>query len=536
MKNKMLAGTFWMSFGSIFSRVLGVLYIIPWLLMLGSVQNQYSAQALYNTAYTPYGLFLVLGTSGIPTAISRKIAIYNAQNRFLDSKKLFQSALLFMAISGLICGGLFFILAPLIAAASPIVNKSAATTVIRSLVPALLILPLMSVTRGWFQGNQDMKPFGLSQLLEQFIRVIFILLATFTSYTLLRQSLTTAIALSTFAAFIGALASLSYLYYYLRSQSGIYRQLSAESLPAKPAKNLRLFKNIFKEALPFVFVGSGITLGQLIDQFTFMQIMAQSTHWTQTQIQNLFTLFSANPNKITTVIISLALAIAETTLPILAGAQHNQKKVSQIIEDNFKLLFGLLTPTVITLSALAGPINTIFFGYNIRGSHLMSFAIMISFILAIFTDILTSLQAVGKHRIAVLLLVIGLLIKILIQYPLINLFYDYGALLATAIAFGVPAVLAVHFLLQECSVTRNFANLTTLVKINAIYIVVIIILQWLSSLISLSNTRITQFVFCSIFTLIAGVIYWWLLSFSGLSVQFLHLKKRYQPKHLKNRS
>ena len=56
MKNKLLSGTFWMMLGSILSRVLGIIYLIPWLMMIGSPSDQNAAQAIFNAAYTPYAL------------------------------------------------------------------------------------------------------------------------------------------------------------------------------------------------------------------------------------------------------------------------------------------------------------------------------------------------------------------------------------------------------------------------------------------------------------------------------------------------
>ena len=58
MKNKLLSGTFWMMLGSILSRILGIIYLIPWLMMIGSPSDQNAAQAIFNAAYTPYALFL----------------------------------------------------------------------------------------------------------------------------------------------------------------------------------------------------------------------------------------------------------------------------------------------------------------------------------------------------------------------------------------------------------------------------------------------------------------------------------------------
>ncbi|MFT8393597.1 MAG: polysaccharide biosynthesis protein [Liquorilactobacillus ghanensis] len=505
MKNKMLSGTFWMSFGSIFSRILGVIYIIPWLLMLGSQQNQYTAQALFNAAYTPYALFLALGTSGFPTAISRKIAIYNSEQRFRDSQQLFRAAIFFMCISGLVCGLLFYFAAPAVAGSSPILGGASAVSIIRALVPALFILPVMSIIRGWFQGNEDMKPFGVSQLVEQLVRVLSILLLTFISYTLLHTSLEVAVALSTFAAFTGAIASLAYLMNYYHRQKPLYQKLKAASQPATGLNTKQLFWQICKEALPFVYVGSAITIAQLIDQFTFKQIMRLGSQLSLTAIQNMFTLFSANPSKITTVIVSLAIAISGTTLPLLASAHADPQKAAVIIQDNFRLLFGLLAPVTIILALLAGRINTVFFGYNLHGSWLMFWSILITFVQAIFTDVFTLIQSLGKHRMAVILLSITLLIKFILQYPLVYFFHDYGALWATAISFGLVAEYCVYYLMKLSNETKlaDFADLGLLSRANLIFAVLATGLLGILSLFSVADTRIASFLFSCVYGLLA---------------------------------
>ena len=179
MKKKLLSGSFWMMMGSILSRVLGIIYLIPWLMMMGSLEQRNAAQAIFNSAYTPYALFLVLSQSGFPSSIARQIAEYNSENKFRNSLRVFKYGMIVMIGMGLISGIIFWVAAPWIAATSPVVSVQATTVTIRCCVPALVILPPMSLIRGFFQGNQDMQPYGISQLWEQLMRVIFIIATTF---------------------------------------------------------------------------------------------------------------------------------------------------------------------------------------------------------------------------------------------------------------------------------------------------------------------------------------------------------------------
>src|SRR5699024_1395438 len=78
--DKMVQGTFWMTFGSIFSRLLGALYIIPWNAMMGASRN--IGNALFSVGYAPYQFFLSIGIAGFPSAMSKQIAQYNAKKQY----------------------------------------------------------------------------------------------------------------------------------------------------------------------------------------------------------------------------------------------------------------------------------------------------------------------------------------------------------------------------------------------------------------------------------------------------------------------
>lgn len=265
MNDKIISGAFWLSFGSIISRILGVIYLIPWLIMIGYT-NIASAQALFNSAYTPYALFISLGTAGFPSAIARRVALYKSNKQYQESNSLFYSGLIIMGVSGIICATLLFSLSPLIAKNSPVTSYHDAVRTIKILSPTLFIIPVMSVIRGWLQGNQDLKPFGLSQVIEQFIRILFILVSTFFVLYILKFSFVIAVQTSVFAAFIGALASLFYLckYYFKNYQNEFDIKLISLT------KIFKLTRLTLLESIPFLLVGSGITITQLIDQVFFL--------------------------------------------------------------------------------------------------------------------------------------------------------------------------------------------------------------------------------------------------------------------------
>ena len=76
---KMLSGSAWMTAGSITSRLLGALYVIPWVTWFGAYSNE--ANALFAQGYNIYSYVLDIATAGIPSAISKLVAHKNGINQ-----------------------------------------------------------------------------------------------------------------------------------------------------------------------------------------------------------------------------------------------------------------------------------------------------------------------------------------------------------------------------------------------------------------------------------------------------------------------
>src|SRR5690606_5001766 len=96
------------------------------------------------------------------------------------------------------------------------------TFTIRMVSFALLIVPAMSIIRGYFQGFQSMGPTAVSQVVEQLIRIIFILSLTFLVVGIMKKEVGLAVGFATFGAFIGAIGALGVLiYFWLKRRDGI---------------------------------------------------------------------------------------------------------------------------------------------------------------------------------------------------------------------------------------------------------------------------------------------------------------------------
>lgn len=504
MNKKILSGSLWLSFGSIVSRILGVVYLIPWLIMLGSYHNQLNAQALFNSSYTPYALFLSVGTAGLPSVIAREVSQLNSQNRYKDSLYITKLGLIIMLVMGLACGILLYATAPIIAQNSPVDSVASATISIRVLVPAVIILPSMSMVRGWFQGNNDMKPYGISQLWEQFARILFILLATLLVIEVFHHNYVIAVYFSVFGASVGAIASYLYLFAYLHKQWGHYKQL-LESSEERALNNVtQSLLNLWYASIPFVLLGSFITLTQLVDQLLFKQVLINFNHLTSSYVSYIYTIFSANPSKITTVIISLATAVSETSLPLLAGLKfknkNRQESIKKLLLENYRLLLFVLLPVVALGAFAASPIYTVLFSHDSLGAYYLVENIVQSLLAGLVMNSLTLLLALNMNKLAVIYIVWGVVFKVILQVPMTIFMNADGAILSTDISFLIVIWLSYHKLNKTYII--RLTSLLPIVVTNEIYVVILFIYQLLIGNHFNHLGRVGSFIYLAIFGLV----------------------------------
>lgn len=443
-KNQIVTGSSWMALGSLLSRVLGAIYIIPWMMWMGNALEADAAHALYQVAYTPYAFFLTFATAGVPAAISKQVSYFNAQKEYEISKNIYKQGLILMGITGLVSASLLYILAPQIAAGSPVADKAAGTFVIRSLVPALLIIPAQSVTRGLFQGHNRMREPALSQIFEQLARVIFILASSFIIRQILAKDVVTAVAYSTFAAFIGAIFSMAYLLFRLRQIPTALNREYDESQNEKKISTRNLLIDIIKTSIPFVIISTGLIIFQLIDQQTFAPIMNFFySDLADGALQVNYGIIQANAHKLSTIITSFGSALAITSVPLMSDliAKKDYKEVANQFEEAIQLLMFIMIPAIIGVIVVAEPFYTIFYSFNEFGVFATKLYAVTSLFMGLYMVMGNILQAINLRRLGIYALAAGIVVKLISQPLFLRFTGEVGMLYSTILGLVITIML-----------------------------------------------------------------------------------------------
>ncbi|ASI36114.1 MULTISPECIES: polysaccharide biosynthesis protein [unclassified Exiguobacterium] len=439
-------GTMLLSGASLISRALGLIYLFPFQFMVGATGIMF-----YTYAYNYYAIMIGLATAGIPVAVSKFVAKYNALGEYDTSERLYRSGLKIMSLTGIVSFIALFLLAPYLAhRAIPggDVNSDsyidAVTMTIRGVSFALLLIPPMSMTRGYFQGYQSMGPTAISQILEQIVRIVFLLAGVSIAIYIFDADAAWAATIATFSAFIGAIGSVAILVYYFRKRAPGLQELRDSQTVQSPERPLTdLYKELLTYAIPIVMVGLSTPLYQVIDQNT-MNAALQSIGYTLEAAGNATAYLIADSHKIVLIPVSVATGLSLSATPLLTASftQGNMKKVKKQISQIYQLAFFVTIPAVVGMILLSQETFHVLFPKDQEAwVYLLSYAPSALF-LALYSVTAAVLQGINRQYFTIIATLAGLVTKYLLNAPLIHLTGDgtgagYATILGYLVATGL---------------------------------------------------------------------------------------------------
>lgn len=521
-KKQMLRGSFWLTAGSMMSRVLGALYIIPWVAMFGEYGLQ--GNALFSKGYNIYSLFLMAATAGVPAAVSKLVARYNAKEEYGTALRLYKTSLWLGLVTGLFSAIVMWFGAPILAAGDP-----AVVPVLHSLAPAVFVIPVLSMTRGFMQGNNQMAPSAMSQFMEQLFRVIYMLLLTWIILILNKGAWQDAVVQSTFAAFIGAIAGLAVLAWTIYQQRNFFKEQLSRSKNEETTSPRRLIWEVVSQAVPFVVVGSAIMIYQIIDQYTFFKLMQMFTDLPYQVLNAQYAIFDFNANKLIMIVISLAVAMGATAIPLLAAAhtRNDDREIADQVRFMLELFSVVMIPAAIGMAAIAQPLYVTFYGYfnrieTISGTYILQFSAFLGILFGLFTLLSTITQGLSRNGQALKALGAGVILKLVLQVPAVALLGAMGTLVASFGGFLLASVMIIRQLqadydlkLNSMTKTLNYIVISALAMGAVAYGVTELALQFLSP-----ETRVIQILIVAVAVALGGAVYAYLILRSSIAEKF----------------
>lgn len=512
-KSSFIKGAFIATLGIVLTKILGIIYVIPFHAVIGE-----RGGALYGYAYTIYLLFMSLSSAGIPLAISKIVSEYQTLGYYNAKRRAFIIGKKIALLLGFICFLLLLLFAPWIAHAvlgdlSGGNTISDVTLVIRVVASALLFVPVLSIYRGYFEGHRFMEDPSFSQVLEQLVRVFVIVLGSFLALKVFDLSITTAVGIAVFGATAGAIAAYLYLIYKKNKNNSKFNE-KIRPVNEPIITNKQIFKKIVIYAVPFILIDVFKSLYNYIDMVTVVEGLVQYANFSVTDAETIMSMLSTWGAKFNMIVLSISTGIIISLIPNLTTSvvKKDYDDINHKINQAFSILLFFTLPMTLGISFLADSIWTVFYGASEYGPSVLSYFIFVGFMIGLFTSTVSIIQVLKDYKTVIWSLVIGVVLKFLLNDNLIMAFYKmglpayYGVITASLIGYFVSFMICIMRLKFKYKI--NYENLTkNLIDTICGSMLMIVGLFLVNLILPSTDSRIIHLVYIVVYVAVGALIY-----------------------------
>ena len=523
-KNSFVNGAMIVTTAILITKILGILYVIPFHAIIGD-----EGGALYGYAYTIYLFFVSISTAGIPLAVSRVVSEYQALGYYKAKKRAFILGKRIALLLGLICFILITLFAPILAKLilGGVVggsNISDVVFVIRVIGSAILVVPILSIYRGYFEGHRFMSPPSISQVLEQLFRVLTIVFGSLITLKVFNASLRSTVGVALFGATVGGLIGYFYLLdKYRRNQSRFNDRARNVNEPIISDNNI--IKKIMIYAIPFIMIDIFKSIYNYVDMFTVVKGLVNIANYSGKNAEIVYSMLSTWAAKLNMIILAISSGIIVSLIPNVTESivKKRKKDIQDKIVTSLCVLLYLAIPITFGISFLATPIWNIFYGNSVVGANVLQYYIFVGLIVSVFTLLITILQCFKDYKAVFCCLVVGVIFKIIFNLSCLRTFASiglppyYGIITATLIGYLLSIVLSFLFLHNKYKI--RFEKLTkSMIDIICASLLMLVGLMILRFFIPISSSiRLLNILIVVFYSLIGMIIYFLYCHLSGLT-------------------
>ena len=469
---------------------------------------------LFSNAYEIYIPLFTIATAGFPVAVSRLISESAAKENYGDVKKIYKSSKPFFVITGLICflimavGSLFYV---------RLIEQPYAIYSMLVLSPTIFFGCIASVYRGYFEGLRNMKPTAVSQVIEAITKLFVGLgLAALVVFEGTRQykasksifgfvfssetEAVNALAGISVAAAIGGItlgslfSSLYLIFKYRKMRSDIPNDYYLKY----GNKKERVFLRIFKTAVPIGITSLVMSISSTVDSAIIQHIIYHTAVENRDELLRSFNgvldhtvpLFPSHDNPITIhtylfgcfscsltimqLVTALTQVLGTCAMPNVTTAftKGGKKELKKSIETVIRVTMAVVLPAGLGLCFLSYPVMSLFFGGNVAviGSKVLKIMGLSVIFIASCTPVCSMLQAVGKISLPLKFFVVGMGIKISVNYLFVkNISLNIqGAAVGSLLAYIYIFLGLFYSLCKHSGVKPNLLNCVLKPLISAI--------------------------------------------------------------------
>lgn len=512
-KNSFIEGTIFASLSFLIIKFLGAIYVIPFYAIVGELGG-----ALYSYAYTVYSLIINICTIGIPHAISKIISEYNTLEMYEAKERTFKIGNKIMVILSTILFLLMFIFAK--QAAYIFIGDIDSTgnsiedvvLVIRSISFCLLIVPYLAIKRGYLQGQKFITVSTTGEVIEQVVRVAFILVGSYLAINVFNAKTSIGVAIAVFGAFIAGLAAYIYLDVKIRKNKKEF------NMPSKNQKdkvsNKTILKKIVSFSIPLMIVSITTDLYNMTDLSLIIRGLGY-LGYSGKVAETIGSVMATWASKICLIVNAITFGLTINIIPHMSSSyvKKDYKTINNQFIKSIAMVIVIGLPMSIGISLLANEVYYIFYGASKYGGiilRLLPYSIMLGNINMVVN---TTLQSLDKFKTIYISTFTGLLTNALLDIPLmilcdkIGIYPYYGAIISTMIGTSISLTISLRKLKKDMNFEyKELLNIIkkALLPLASMIVVVLILEHFIGPLFT---TRITSIITCIICAVVGAIIY-----------------------------
>jgi len=431
-RDSLVRGTLILAMAALIARIIGVIQKVPLVHLLGD-----AGMASFGIAYNLYFLLLTVATVGMPGALSKLVSERADTGRMAEARHLYRASLAFAAAAGLILTALVMALAPQYA---KLAGDPEAVPAIRALAPALLLFPMIAMMRGYYQGLRYMTPNGLSQIVEQVLRVST---AVFLAWLFLAWgwSRPAAVAGASFGGVMGAVGAMAVLVWFAwRIRKGEAADGTGPAAGGSPLSIGRTYRLIFGYSIPIILGALAVPIINFIDSSTVIPLLEGRTGYEAAK--ETLGILTGRAQSVAGIPVILAIAVSQTALPVISSAQARgdmaeaERRASQAMW--LSTVFGVWLALVIAVSAK--PLNGFVFG-DTEGTSVIVMLTAASVLQIVMMTGSSILNGLGRLRQAAAHVYAGIAVKLAATFALTWWIGIAGVIASTMLCFATIALL-----------------------------------------------------------------------------------------------
>ncbi len=453
-KNSFIEGTIVATMGIFLVKVIGIIYVIPLNAIIGE-----QGGALYGYGYTIYQLFLSISSAGFPFAISKITSEYNALGYKKAISNTYKISLKLISGISILIFFILFIFAPQIG--KLIIGKATEGNtyqdigfVIHMVSFAILVVPFLGVTKGLLQGYKYITPYSISQVIEQVVRVIIILVGTYVSLKVLHLPLKIGVGIAVSAAFFGGLAAYIYLKIKIKKANLLPKNVLDDEVVISSSEIIR---KILMYSIPFIMISLVNNLYTTVDMILLSRTMNDLLHLKSSVVDSIVGVYTTWGIKLNNIILAVSTGLVTSLIPniVTSFTKHDMDDVNDKFNKAIQCVLLVIVPMTIFLSLLVKPVWTLFYGNSYYGPIVYQYFVYTALFGGIYTIIVNTLQGINKYKLVIATVMIGLVTNAILDVPLM-LFFDkigmnvsYGAITAALIGYTLSIVTSLGILKKK---------------------------------------------------------------------------------------